>query len=70
MAIDRAHVLADLTTIERDLGDVDLALTRLDEGTFWTCEVTGQPIGDAVHAVSAVARRTELLDHVASDTGV
>jgi DnaK suppressor protein len=29
------------------LDDVEKALTRLDEGTYGTCEVCGQPIGDA-----------------------
>jgi DnaK suppressor protein len=29
------------------LDDVEKALTRLDEGTYGTCEVCGRPIGDA-----------------------
>jgi DnaK suppressor protein len=29
------------------LDEVEKALTRLDEGTYGTCEVCGQPIGDA-----------------------
>jgi RNA polymerase-binding transcription factor DksA len=57
VAIDRAFVLSDLTTIDRDLGEVDVALTRLDAGTFWTCEITGHPLPDALLATEPVARR-------------
>ncbi len=34
----------DLDGIERDLADVEVALARLDAGTYWTDEVTGQPL--------------------------
>ena len=34
----------DLDRIERDLADVDIALGRLEDGTYWTCEVTGAEI--------------------------
>jgi RNA polymerase-binding transcription factor DksA len=57
VAIDRVFVLSDLTTIDRDLGEVDVALTRLDEGTFWTCEITGHPLPDTLLATEPVARR-------------
>jgi RNA polymerase-binding transcription factor DksA len=57
VAIDRSFVLSDLTTIDRDLGEVDVALTRLDAGRFWTCEVTGHPIPDSLLATEPVARR-------------
>jgi RNA polymerase-binding transcription factor DksA len=36
--------LAQLERIERDLADVEVALVRLDAGTYWTCEESGQPI--------------------------
>ena len=36
----------DLDAIERDLADVERALTRLEDGTYWTDEVTGAPIPD------------------------
>ena len=32
----------DLDTIEKDLADVETALARLEAGTYWTCETTGQ----------------------------
>jgi RNA polymerase-binding transcription factor DksA len=34
----------DLDRIEQDLADVDVALGRLEDGTYWTCEVTGAEI--------------------------
>ncbi len=36
----------DLDRIEGDLAGVEVALTRLDDGTYWTDEVTGQPLAD------------------------
>ena len=47
----------DLERIERDLAGVEAALGRLDDGTYWTDEVTGQPIPDATLALDPVARR-------------
>lgn len=47
----------DLDRIERDLAGVEAALGRLDDGTYWTDEVTGEPIDDAVLATDPVARR-------------
>lgn len=47
----------DLDRIERDLAGVEAALGRLDDGTYWTDEVTGEPIDDAVLAADPVARR-------------
>lgn len=47
----------DLEHIERDLAGVEAALDRLDDGTYWTDEVTGQPIPDDVLAGDPVARR-------------
>ena len=53
-----AHAAAvDLDTIERDLADIEAALTRLDNGTYFTDEVTGQPIPDAVLEANPLARR-------------
>jgi hypothetical protein len=49
--------LLDLTQIERDLAGVEAALRRLDEGTYWTDEVTGEPIDELVLAADPVARR-------------
>ena len=38
---DAADPPLDLDAIERDLADVEVALARLDAGTYWTDEVTG-----------------------------
>lgn len=48
----------DLDAIERELADVEVALARLDAGTYWTDEVTGAEIGDDVLAHQPTARRT------------
>ncbi|HRE02344.1 MAG TPA: hypothetical protein PLV68_13660, partial [Ilumatobacteraceae bacterium] len=46
----------DLDVIERDLADVEIALSRLEAGTYWTCEDTGQPLPDALLAARPTAR--------------
>lgn len=53
---------ADLETIEADLAGVEMALERLDAGTYWSDEVTGDPIPDEVLASDPVARRTTSRD--------
>ena len=47
----------DLAAIERDLAAVEAALPRLDDGSYWTDEVTGEPIPDSVLADDPIARR-------------
>ena len=47
----------DLDAIEGDLADVDAALTRLDDGTYWMDEVTGQPLSADLLAARPTARR-------------
>jgi RNA polymerase-binding transcription factor DksA len=47
----------DLDAIERRLADVEAALDRLEVGTYWTCEVTGQPLPDELLAADPTARR-------------
>lgn len=47
----------DLDAIERDLNAVDVALNRLADGTYWTDEVTGEPIPDHVLTHDPTARR-------------
>lgn len=47
----------DLPRIERDLAGVEAALGRLDDGSYWTDEVTGRPIPDEVLAADPVTRR-------------
>ncbi len=50
---------ADLDQVERDLAGVESALDRLDAGTYWTDEVTGEPIPDDVLIANPVTRRTQ-----------
>jgi hypothetical protein len=47
----------DLDLLARDLVDVDVALRRLDEGTYGTCETCGTDLdADAVVAFPAARR--------------
>jgi hypothetical protein len=47
----------DLDEVERDLANVERALERLSDGTYWTDEVTGLPIPDDVLVSDPTARR-------------
>jgi RNA polymerase-binding transcription factor DksA len=47
----------DLTAIAADLADVEVALARLDAGTYFTDEVTGRPLPDELLADRPTARR-------------
>ena len=47
----------DLDVVERDLAAVERALDRLSDGTYWTDEVTGEPIPESVLADDPTARR-------------
>jgi len=49
--------IALLDRLELELEDAARALRRLDEATYATCEVCGQPIGDDRLATSPVTRR-------------
>ncbi len=49
--------LADLDAIGRDLAGVESALRRLDDGSYWTDEVTGAALSDELLASNPVARR-------------
>lgn len=51
-----AEVL-NTAAIEADLADVEVALERLENGTYWTDEVTGAPLSDDVLAMRPTARR-------------
>lgn len=55
--IDRSRLGSQLTQIEADLADVEVALARLDAGTYWTCERTGLPLPDALLAERPAARQ-------------
>ena len=59
----------DLDRIALDLADVEIALERLDEGTYWTCEVTGEPLPDDLLAADPVARRRTPADGPTTETG-
>ena len=47
----------DLDAIETDLADVEIALARLDDGTYWTCEITGAPLSQELLLARPTARR-------------
>ena len=47
----------DVVAIEADLDGVQAALTRLADGTYWTDEVTGEPLPTDVLAADPLARR-------------
>lgn len=47
----------DLDGIEGDLAAVEVALGRLDDGSYWTDEVTGEPLPDELLAERPAARR-------------
>ena len=47
----------DLDAIEQDLEGVDIALARLDQDTYWTDEITGQPLSKDLLATKPTARR-------------
>ena len=49
----------NLDQIEQDLADVETALARLEAGTYWTDEVTGQPLPNDLLAQRPTARRAE-----------
>jgi RNA polymerase-binding transcription factor DksA len=44
---EREKDLSILERVESELGDVEHALSRLDEGTYGTCEACGKHIDDA-----------------------
>ena len=43
---DREKDISILEQVEAELGDVEHALRRLEDGTYGTCEACGKPIGD------------------------
>jgi hypothetical protein len=47
----------DLEAIDRDLAGVEAALTRLDDGSYWTDEVSGDPLDEQLLSDDPVARR-------------
>ncbi len=53
---EREKDLSILEQVEAELGDVEHALRRLDEGTYGTCEIDGKPIPEARLEVMPAAR--------------
>ena len=51
---------ADLDTIEAELAAVEAALNRLDAGTYWTDEVTGETLADSLLEENPLLRRRPL----------
>jgi len=47
----------DLDLVAADLAAVEQALTRLDDGTYWTDEVTGEALPPELLAEHPTARR-------------
>lgn len=55
--VEASEPSIDLDRIERDLEGVEAALRRLDDGSYWTDEITGEPLDDALLVADPVARR-------------
>jgi RNA polymerase-binding transcription factor DksA len=53
---EREKDFSILDQVEAELQDVERALTRLDEGTYGSCEACGQAIGDERLEVQPAAR--------------
>jgi RNA polymerase-binding transcription factor DksA len=53
---EREKDMAILGTLEEQIGEVDRALKRLDEGTYGTCEACGKPIAEERLEVVPTAR--------------
>jgi DnaK suppressor protein len=65
MAVDRLSQVAVHDRLQSTLADVERALTKLEAGSYGTCDVCGEPIGDerleahpwAVRCVKDASRR-------------
>ena len=49
----------DLDVVATDLADVETALARLDDGSYWFDEVTGEPVDESTLAARPTARRAD-----------
>lgn len=55
--VERVPDLSILAQVEGELADVERALARLDDGSYGTCEVCGEPIdGERLRIEPATAR--------------
>ena len=57
---DAESAKLDLDAIERDLADVEVALARLDAGSYWTDEVTGAELSADLLDEQPTARRAQV----------
>lgn len=60
---DTESATLDLDAIERDLADVEVALARLDAGTYWTDEVTGAELSAELLDEQPTARRAQVFNN-------
>ncbi|WP_246372642.1 TraR/DksA family transcriptional regulator [Nocardioides pelophilus] len=56
IAFERSQVAALVRQAHRQLAEIDAAMTRLDAGTFGTCEGCGRPIAEERLEARPVAR--------------
>lgn len=49
--------LDDLAVLEKDFDGVDAALQRLADGSYWTDEITGEPLAADVLETDPIARQ-------------
>ena len=54
---ERRRLLAE---VDADLEAVEQALARLDDGTYASCEVCGEPIDDGLLAEAPARRRCDV----------
>lgn len=52
-----SSIAIDLDAVEADLAAVETALNRLDAGTYWTDEVTGEPLPAELLEANPLLRR-------------
>jgi RNA polymerase-binding transcription factor DksA len=54
--LERARALSTLARIEAELGEVEDALRRMDEGMYGRCDVCGRLLGDEQLRATPTAR--------------
>lgn len=54
---DERHTAIDLATVEADLTDVEIALERLEQGTYFVDEVTGEELPESLLEQRPTSRR-------------
>ena len=61
---NRERDLSILGSLETELGEIESALGRLDDGTYGTCEMCGGPIGD--ERIEALPATRFCVEHAAA----